>query len=85
MTTFIGQGRFTREPMRGMLQTPEDRTEPVSKLLAFLGGRLISWHMTPGCDCDWMLLAEAPDGEVVVTAGLAVTGGGVQDFKVARL
>ncbi|MBM1173424.1 GYD domain-containing protein [Microvirga arabica] len=85
MPTFIGYGRFTREAMRGMLQTPEDRTEPVSKLFKALGGRLISWHMTPGADFDWMLLAEAPDEEVVVTAGLVATGGGgVQDIKVAR-
>ena len=40
--------------------------------------------MTPGCDFDWLLLAEAPNEEVVVTAGLvAVGGGGVQDIKVA--
>jgi hypothetical protein len=32
-----------------------------------------------------MLLAEAPDEEVVVAAGLVATGGGgVQDIKVAR-
>jgi uncharacterized protein with GYD domain len=68
-----------------MLQTPEDRTEPVSKLFEALGGRLISWHMTPGADFDWMLLAEAPDEEVIVAAGLVATGGGgVQDIKVAR-
>jgi uncharacterized protein with GYD domain len=85
MPTFIAYGRFTREAMRAMFQTPEDRTEPVSKLFEALGGRLISWHMTPGCDFDWMLLAEAPDEEVVVAAGLVATGGGgVQDIKVAR-
>ena len=32
MPTFIGYGRFTREAMRGILQTFEDRIEPVSKL-----------------------------------------------------
>lgn len=85
MPTFIGYGRFTREAMQGMLQTPEDRTEPVSKLFEALGRRLVSWHMTPGCDFDWMLLAEAPDAEVVVTAGLvAAGGGGVEDIKVGR-
>jgi uncharacterized protein with GYD domain len=84
MPTFIAYGRFTREAMRGMFQTPEDRTGPVSKLFESLGGRLISWHMTPGCDFDWILLAEAPSEEVVVTAGLVATGGGgVADIKVA--
>jgi hypothetical protein len=40
--------------------------------------------MTPGCDFDWLLFAEAPNEEVVVTAGLVATGGGgVQDIKVA--
>jgi uncharacterized protein with GYD domain len=83
MPTFIGYGRFTREAMRGMLQSPEDRSGPVAKLFESLGGKLISYHITPGCDFDWMLLAEAPSEEVVVTAGLVATGGGgVENVKV---
>ena len=60
MPTFIAQGRFTRDSVRGMLQTPEDRTEPVAKLFESLGAKLISWYMTAG-DYDWMLIVEAPD------------------------
>jgi hypothetical protein len=37
MPTFIGYGRFTREAMRGILHTFEDRTEPASKLVEPLG------------------------------------------------
>ncbi len=37
MPTFIGYGRSTREAMRSMLQTPEDRPESVSKLFEPLG------------------------------------------------
>jgi hypothetical protein len=39
--------------------------------------------MTPGCEFDWILLAEAPDEEVVIPVGLVATGGRAQDTKVA--
>src|ERR671912_378855 len=83
MRTFIGYGRFTREAMRGLLHMFEDRTEPVSSSSS-LWGRPISWHMTPGCEFDWMLLAVAPNEGVVATAGLVATGGRAQDTKVSR-
>jgi len=41
MPTYICQGRFTREAMRGMMSTTEDRTGPVSKLIEGVGGRLL--------------------------------------------
>ena len=37
MPTFIGYGRLTREAMRGILHTFEDRPESVSKLFEPLG------------------------------------------------
>lgn len=37
MPAFIGYERSTGEAMRGVLQTSEDQTEPVSKLFEPLG------------------------------------------------
>ena len=53
--------------MRGMLQTPEDRTEPVPRLFEGLGAKLIGWYMTSG-EYDWLLIVEAPSQDVVVSA-----------------
>lgn len=81
MPTYIAQGKFTRDAVRGMLQTPEDRTQPVAKLFESLGGRLISWYMTTG-EYHWLLIAEAPNHEVAMAAAVAATGGGgVEDIK----
>ena len=81
MPLYIAQGRFTRDAVKGMLQTPEDRTESVARLFESLGGRLISWYMTTG-EYDWMVISEAPDAESSMAAGVAAMGGGgVTDVK----
>ena len=58
MPTFIAQGRFTADAVKGMMQTPEDRTEPVTKLFQAFGGKLVSWYLTSG-EYDWLLIVEA--------------------------
>lgn len=81
MPTFIAQGRFTGEAVKGMLQTPEDRTEPVRKLFEAFGGKLVSWYLTSG-EYDWLLIVEAPSQEAVLPAAMvAAGGGGVSDIK----
>jgi uncharacterized protein with GYD domain len=40
--------------MRGMVSTPEDRTEPVSKLVEAAGGKLLAYYMTFG-EYDWLM------------------------------
>jgi len=34
MTIFITQGRYTRDAIKGMIASPEDRSEAVSGLIA---------------------------------------------------
>lgn len=81
MPTFIAQGRFTKDAVKGMLQTPEDRAEPVARLFEGLGAKLVSWYMTTG-ENDWLLVVEAPSQETVVQAAIvAAGGGGVTDIK----
>ncbi len=83
MPTFIAQGRFTRDAVRGMTKTPEDRTEAVSALFDSLGGKMISWYLTTG-EYDWFIVAEAPSQDVVVAASIIATGGGgVSDIKTS--
>jgi uncharacterized protein with GYD domain len=67
--------------MRGMATTPEDRTEPVSKLIEAAGGKLLGYYVTFG-EYDWLLVVEAPDARTVAAAVItAAAGGGVTDMK----
>jgi uncharacterized protein with GYD domain len=81
MPTFITQGRYTREALKGMVVKPEDRADAVSRLMAKVGGRLISYYVTFG-EYDFLIVAEAP-GETQMAAALlaAGSGGGVTDLK----
>jgi uncharacterized protein with GYD domain len=81
MPTFIAQGRFTADAVKGMMQTPEDRTEPVTKLFQAFGGKLVSWYLTSG-EYDWLLIVEAPNQEAILPAAIvAAAGGSVSDIK----
>jgi uncharacterized protein with GYD domain len=81
MPIFITQGRYTREAMRGMVVSPEDRSDAIARLLGKVGGRLITYYMTFG-DYDFLVIAEAP-GETQMAAVLLAAGssGGVTDLK----
>jgi uncharacterized protein with GYD domain len=74
MPTFIIQGRYSREAMRGMVAKPEDRGPAVAKLMESAGGRLISYYMTFG-ESDFHVVVEAPD-ERAMLAVLAAVGAG---------
>ena len=56
MPIFISQGRYSQDAMRNMATTPEDRTEPVSKLIEAAGGKLL------GLLCDLRRVRLAPRG-----------------------
>jgi uncharacterized protein with GYD domain len=81
MPIFISQGRYSQNAMRGMVNTPEDRTEPVSKLVEAAGGKLLAYYVTFG-EYDWLIVVEAPDARTVAAAVItAAAGGGVTDIK----
>ena len=60
MPTYISQGRYSREAIQGMIKSPEDRTDAVSKLAQSVGGKLLWYYVTFG-DLDRILAIEAPD------------------------
>jgi uncharacterized protein with GYD domain len=74
MPTFITQGRFTREYVKGGLARPEDRHAAVAKLCEQAGGTLISLHFTLG-QYDFMLLTEMPDAKSAAMLSLVATAG----------
>ena len=60
MPTFITQGRYSRDAIRGMIARPEDRADAVARLLSKAGARLIGLYFTFG-EYDFLLIAEAPN------------------------
>ena len=81
MPTYITQGRYTRDAIKGMIVKPEDRADQVARLISKIGGRLIAYYVTFG-DYDFLAIAEAPN-DVQMAAALfaAGSGGGVTDLR----
>ena len=81
MPTYITQGRYTREAIKGMIVKPEDRADAVARLLSKVGGRLISYYLTFG-EYDFLCIGEAPNDVQMAAALLAAgSGGGVTDLR----
>ena len=81
MPIFITQGRYSQSAMKGMLNNPEDRAEPVKQLFERAGGRLLSYYMTFG-ESDFLVIGEAPDERTMLSILATVgAGGGVTDLK----
>jgi uncharacterized protein with GYD domain len=81
MSTYITQGRYTREAIKGMIVKPEDRFEALSRHVARVGGRVLSYYLTFG-EYDFLTIIEAP-GETQMAAVLLAAGssGGVTDLR----
>jgi uncharacterized protein with GYD domain len=81
MPVYITQGRYTRDAIKGMVTSPEDRADAVSRLLAKAGGRLIGYYLTFG-EYDFLVIAELPNDIQAAAALLAAaSGGGVADLR----
>jgi uncharacterized protein with GYD domain len=82
MTIYISQGRYTREAIQGMINSPEDRAEAVEKLCKAVGAKLVNHYVTFG-DYDFLVILES-DGPVTDAMGAllaAAATGGVTDLK----
>jgi uncharacterized protein with GYD domain len=80
MPTYIIQGRYTQEALKGLLARPEDRSVEISKLLAAFGGRMLAYYVTLG-QYDFLVISEAPDLNAAISAVLVTaSGGGVTDM-----
>ena len=80
MPTFITQGRYTAEAMRGLLSHPEDRSKQIEKLFAASGGKLLGYYMTFG-DYDFLVVSEGPSEGVATSPIGAAASGEVKHLK----
>jgi uncharacterized protein with GYD domain len=84
MPTFITQGRFTREYLRGGLAKPEDRQVMMSKLCEAVGGRFLSMYFTLG-QYDFLVLSDMPDARAAASIALvASAAGGIADVVTTQ-
>lgn len=81
MPTFITQGRYTPEAIRGMLSNPdEDRAARLAQLFAASGGKLLSYYMTFG-DYDFVVVSEGPYEGVAPSTIVTAASGSVTELK----
>src|SRR5216683_2772427 len=75
MATFITQGRFTREYLKGGLAKPEDRQAAISRLCEQAGGKLLNLYFTLGQQ-DFIVISEMPDAQAATVLAFVASGGG---------
>src|SRR3954454_7005127 len=81
MTIYITQGRYTRKAIKGMIGEPEDRCEALSRHVARVGGRIMSYYMPFG-EYDFLTVIEAPSETQMAAVLLsAAASGGVSDLR----
>src|SRR5262245_62015199 len=81
MATFVTQARFTKDGLKATIAAPEDRAEIVGRLIAEVGGKLITYYLTSG-EYDILLIFEGPSYEETVPALIvAAAESGVADLK----
>jgi uncharacterized protein with GYD domain len=75
MPLYITRGNYTPQAIHGLVAKPQDRSEAVSALLRSAGARLVQMYFTTG-DSDFLLIAESPSEQEVLSAMLAAGGSG---------
>ncbi len=81
MSTYIIQGRYTRDAIKGMIVKPEDRADAISRLLAKAGGRLNGYYLTFG-EYDFLAIVEAPsETQMAAVLLAAASSGGLSDLR----
>jgi len=75
MAFYITRGNYTPQAIADLLARPEDRSEAVGALLAAAGARLVQMYFTTG-DSDFLLIADSPSEQEVLSAMLAAAASG---------
>jgi len=82
MATFVTFLNWTEQGVKNIKDAP-NRAEAARKLLKKLGGELKQAYLMSG-DTDVLLIAEAPDGEVMAKFALAIASQGNVRTRTAR-
>lgn len=58
---WLSYGKFSKEGIQGLIAEPQNRAEPVSKLLKAYGGNLISYYFVLNGDIDFIIFSDIPE------------------------
>ncbi|MGA9534578.1 MAG: GYD domain-containing protein [Desulfobacterales bacterium] len=58
---WVTYGKFSKEGIQGLIAKPQNRAEPVRKMVEALGGKLISHHFVLNGDIDFIIFTDLPN------------------------
>ncbi len=79
---WVSYGKISKESIQGIIAKPQNRAEPVAKLLEAYGGKLISYHLMLNGDIDFFIVSDIPDdkiADVSIVNAMLVRGSGAID------
>src|SRR4030095_14547985 len=84
MPLFITYASYSNAGIKGIMDKPIDRTEPIRTLVEKAGGKLIAAYMTTGPH-DVVIVTEPADGSDAVVVGMAAAASGAfAEIKTVR-
>ena len=85
MPHYLLQGTYSSQAWAKLTKSPEDRTEPVRKVIEGLGGKLVALFLAFG-EYDVVALIEMPDNVSAAAFSIAgAAGGAVKNVKTTPL
>ncbi len=84
MGTFITQGNYSEQAIKGMVDNPEDRKGAVAGLMESVGAKLKDYYVTTG-EFDFLVITES-DNLTDLVAGFMIAGstGGVTNLRTVQ-
>ena len=85
MPHYLIRWRMSEASVKGLIHSPQDRTERARALTNDFGGKLLHYFFALG-EFDGLVIAEFPNNEAVVAAAIAATStGGFSAWETTAL
>ena len=65
---WVSYGKLTQEGIKGMIAQPQNRAEAVGKLVAALGGKMLSYHLLLNGEIDYLIITDMPEDKIAEVA-----------------
>jgi len=84
MATFITQGNYTQQAIKGMVDNPEDRQSAVAGLMESVGAKLKEYYVTTG-EYDFLVITESDNlSDLVAALMIAGSTGCVANLRTVQ-
>jgi uncharacterized protein with GYD domain len=85
MARYLVQASYTPAAWAAMVDHPEDRSQPVRRMVEHAGGHLECFYLAFG-DYDVVAIVDLPDDVAAATVSIAASaGGGIKGIKTTPL